>query len=464
MGLKDFQRDTVSYVLDRLYDSSDPTDRFLVADEVGMGKTLVARGVIDGAIKRLRADESVDRIDVIYICSNAAIAAQNIGTLHEGVENASPLSTRISMLATQLTDLDRKMEDGSKTINFVAITPGTSFSHGAHEGRVVERALLHWMLEPLFEAGRVRNAFTRVMQAGVMDSTWLACRGELGKSSHPNESVTAEFRALLNGDGSDALTALRSLVVEMTGRYSFNDDQKRRRREVIGRLRRALAKASVNALEPDLVILDEFQRFKSLINEPQTPAEVEVKELADELFDASTAKLLLLSATPYKAYTLAEEKSEDDHYSDFIETIRFLEGRQNQGSIPALRKALGRLRTAAVTEGDPEPATIAVEKLLRPLMCRTERPVEGRADMRLIRKDFVKPPTSADLLGYVAMKHIAKEVDGQLSVDYWKSAPYFLNFMDGYKLAEKFKQHAFKPGQRAELLRDAQVWVCPKFS
>jgi hypothetical protein len=69
--LKDFQVDTVDYVLRRLYDDPDITDRFLVADEVGMGKTLVARGVIEGAIERLQCDGTVDRIDIIYICSNA---------------------------------------------------------------------------------------------------------------------------------------------------------------------------------------------------------------------------------------------------------------------------------------------------------------------------------------------------------------------------------------------------------
>jgi hypothetical protein len=45
-GLKDFQRKTVEYVHDRLWHGHDPVRRFLVADEVGLGKTLVARGVI----------------------------------------------------------------------------------------------------------------------------------------------------------------------------------------------------------------------------------------------------------------------------------------------------------------------------------------------------------------------------------------------------------------------------------
>ena len=44
--LKDFQRLTVDRVFQRLYLDERPTRRFLVADEVGLGKTLVARGVV----------------------------------------------------------------------------------------------------------------------------------------------------------------------------------------------------------------------------------------------------------------------------------------------------------------------------------------------------------------------------------------------------------------------------------
>ena len=51
-GLKDFQRATVDYVFERLYGDRDPVWRFLVADEVGLGKTLVAKGLIARTIER----------------------------------------------------------------------------------------------------------------------------------------------------------------------------------------------------------------------------------------------------------------------------------------------------------------------------------------------------------------------------------------------------------------------------
>ena len=47
--LKDFQLRTVDYVFKRLYE--DEAKKFLIADEVGLGKTLVARGVVARAIE-----------------------------------------------------------------------------------------------------------------------------------------------------------------------------------------------------------------------------------------------------------------------------------------------------------------------------------------------------------------------------------------------------------------------------
>src|SRR5215213_10641746 len=94
-GLKDFQRDTVEYVFSRLY-GPDPTPRFLVADEVGLGKTLVARGVIAKAIDHLW--DKKDRIDVVYVCSNADIARQNVNRLNVTEDQEFVRTERITLL------------------------------------------------------------------------------------------------------------------------------------------------------------------------------------------------------------------------------------------------------------------------------------------------------------------------------------------------------------------------------
>jgi hypothetical protein len=457
-NLKDFQLDTVEYVLRRLYDDPEPTDRFLVADEVGMGKTLVARGVIAGAIERLQRDNAVDRIDIVYICSNADIARQNISKLDVRGDGTKPLSTRITMLATQLRDLNRRVPDGSKTVNLVAFTPGTSFDPGQRGGRVEERALLSWLLRPLIEGTRAFNALQQILRMDVKAANWEWHRSRLEDADAvPDLTVAKKFRAMVVRQ--PVMAELRQLVDEMQGRREFSADRFRRRAIIVGELRRVLAKVSVDSLDPDLVILDEFQRFKHLLESPKEDAEREVSQLAHVLFTAERVKVLLLSATPYKMFTLAEERelTGDDHYADFVATIDFLERPGHVGTTRQLKSALGEFRRRAVTGDDPRAAKDTVEKLLSTVMCRTERPASGVADMLALKVDRPAPPTAEDLLGYVAMKEIADEVGAPLSVEYWKSAPYFLNFMDGYQLSERFRQHDLDPSRRRALLSNAQV-------
>src|SRR5258708_35685724 len=102
-GLKDFQRKTVEYVFRRMFIDDIPSPRFLVADEVGLGKTLVARGVIAKTIDHLR--QKGDRIDVIYICSNADIARQNVKRLSIPGFEVVAQSTRLTLLPLQLKNI-----------------------------------------------------------------------------------------------------------------------------------------------------------------------------------------------------------------------------------------------------------------------------------------------------------------------------------------------------------------------
>ena len=149
-GLKGFQRKTVDYVFRRMYDDPDPATRFLVADEVGLGKTLVARGLIAKTIQRLQ-EERVKRIDVIYICSNADIARQNIQRLNVTGQSDFSLASRITLLPLQLHRLN---ENG---LNFVSFTPGTSFNMSSRGGTSQERAVLFHLLKKALGADALEH-------------------------------------------------------------------------------------------------------------------------------------------------------------------------------------------------------------------------------------------------------------------------------------------------------------------
>ncbi|MBW1953494.1 MAG: helicase, partial [Deltaproteobacteria bacterium] len=136
--LKDFQRRTVNYVFERFY-GANPTRRFLVADEVGLGKTLVARGIIARTIEHLQ--DKVKRIDIVYVCSNATIARQNINRLKVGGIHGFAMATRLTLLPIHVKKLNQN------AINFISFTPGTALDLKGQGGKVEERALIYRILE-----------------------------------------------------------------------------------------------------------------------------------------------------------------------------------------------------------------------------------------------------------------------------------------------------------------------------
>ena len=94
-GLKDFQRATGTRISE-LYRSGQM--RGLVSDEVGLGTTLIARGTI-AQFARLRKNEGDSLVKVVYICSNAAIADQNLNKLRitSEIHRESSSYSRLSM-------------------------------------------------------------------------------------------------------------------------------------------------------------------------------------------------------------------------------------------------------------------------------------------------------------------------------------------------------------------------------
>ena len=76
---------------------------------------------------------------------------------------------------------------------------------------------------------------------------------------------------------------------------------------LVADLRHRLSICCLHALKPELVILDEFQRFKDLLHDQD-----EAAVLAQALFNAGEARVLLLSATPYKMLSLEHEHDDEN--------------------------------------------------------------------------------------------------------------------------------------------------------
>lgn len=456
-GLKDFQRRTVDHVFKRLYTDPKPVDRFLVADEVGLGKTLVARGLVARSIKRLQ-QEGVKRIDVIYICSNADIAAQNIRRLNVTGRADFNLSSRITLLPLQLRQLNQN------GLNFVSFTPSTSFDFGHRTGQSAERALLFRLLEHVWgKAAMNRAGAYRLLQGGKKldrfkeQVMWTAPKGVGEGDNRIDPTLAASFRKEIERtDIRDRFFALVDLHTRATPDHLWND-----RLEMISELRRILARSCIEALEPDLIILDEFQRFRHLLETPNPDDPDDIRSLAHNLFNQKGAKVVMLSATPYKMYTLSDE-TDDDHYRDFLQTSRFLLG---EHAASTFARDLTAFRRAMYAVGDGVDLSelvrtkARIERRLRSVMVRTERlsVTEDRSGMLEQQPSTALRLEPRDLASFVLTDEISRRLGTGDTLEYWKSAPYLTNFMEGYKLKRELRE-AIGPKEDAqivELLRSA---------
>ena len=452
-GLKDFQKRTAHRAFERLFTAPDSTRRFLIADEVGLGKTLVATGVVALAIEHLRA-VNTPRIDVIYICSNQAIARQNIDRIKHrlGIETQA-LESRITLLPYQLKTLDRP-------VNLIALTPGTSFNSGSAEGIARERVILFRMLTQAW--GNLGRGAREVFRGGL-NSVRRFQQYESGMSDATIDPTIQDRFAGAVGGLEGALHVeferIRDLLSTSRGRRTGAP----RRRAFIADLRRQLTYACLDALEPDLIILDEFQRFRDLLS-----SDTESGELAQRLFEYEDShtrvRTLLLSATPYKMYTLSHE-TEDDHYRDFLRTVKFLEG--PEGSVEPLRQALrqfgyGLPQLAMGGETGAAADRLAqhrarIESHLRRVMSRTERRGrEAGGDPMLSIENMGADLQVDDVEAYLSARNIAARTDSPDVTEYWKSTPYLLSFMEQYRLAERVKNAVEEDpaGPVAELIRN----------
>ncbi|MGE0305019.1 MAG: helicase C-terminal domain-containing protein [Acidimicrobiia bacterium] len=451
--LAGFQRATVEHVFKRLY-GDDPVRRFLVADETGLGKSMVARGVVTKTIEHLLISDDVKRIDVVYVCSNADIARQNVKRL-DVTGNRHSVATRLTLLARDGRRLDRGTKVNGKPVNLISFTPGTLPGNAWATGTAEERALIHVILaEKLGLTRSEETASLRLLQGTVqtVETMWrraTEARDEAKRHGGLEPRITNEFFKSVSESG--LLAEYRGYVdrIRPTGKVSH--EIKAASWQLIARFRTELAKASVAALEPDLLILDEFQRFRDLINpDPDNPSEA--ARLAQDLFNFGDARVLLLSATPVKAFTYAEESDTDDHGRDLGRILEFLA--EGSSVDPAqVTKSLAEFRRRAIAGADVSSARESVRSGLLKLMCRTERPRVGETGML----DEAYSPISVepeDLTGWVGLRHLADVIGAPMTLEYWKSAPYFANFLDGYKFGDELKkqlktQHGRERVQRA---------------
>lgn len=436
--VKDFQRATADRIL-HIYKNLGHR-RVLLADEVELGKTFVAKQVIN-LVREWHKQEKDDFFKVVYICSNANIADQNIEKL--GVENRMSISeSRLSMqhLYIKLAEkqIAKQHEKGEMPESIIPLTPSTSFRFYSAQGTANERALMCDILCGLTQFKDYKEVISNFLSCNVKN--W--------------QELIHTYNYIIGLCGEDYLremhgklqTILSDTIINQLIEYAQTGCDNRQRADMINKLRRIFAEISIDMLDPDLVIMDEFQRFNSLLEQ----GDDEQSMLANKFFDdkRSNTKILLLSATPYKPYSTLEElntNGNDEHYQDFMKVMDFLYATKDKAD---RFKLIWHTYSAALKRTDVVDLTPLVvtkneaEEALYGVMCRTERFNSGIiddsrvCDVQVVPEDILSFAEGQYLMDCLNQENTKVRL-GNLPMEYVKSSPYLLSFMDKYELKKR---------------------------
>ena len=469
-GLKDFQQATVMRIAE-LY--RDGQMRVLVSDEVGLGKTLIARGTV-AQLAKIRKEEGDKLVKVVYICSNIAIADQNLNKLRISSEVHKENSgySRLSMQHLNIFNQENDIELLNGYIQLIPLTPDTSFRMTTGAGTVLERALMFAILRRLPELKDVLHQLEIIMKNDAY-SAWrwakpyyekevLSCNENSKNKYLPY--MLKNTKRLLKQKQPNGSTVLKELLA-----HCENIKSKRNRRipsnEIINKIRNIFAQISLDKLEPDLVIMDEFQRFKYLLDsDPNSDTGM----LANKFFNSDKVRMLLLSATPYKMYSTLEEIDEaqvDEHYKEFFDVMNFLNITEEEKDNFKTVWSDYSVKLKEITKGTTTviEAKNSAESAMYQHICRTER-ISATESADIINDSDVKVPLEVlenDIKSYIQAQTLLDEIAASFNVpiDYIKSTPYLMSFMKDYQLKRYIEKYFKENPDEVSKLRKDTFWL-----
>lgn len=421
---KPFQDATVEAVLTAFADSQGRR-RFLVADEVGLGKTVVAREVT----RRMLA-ESRKPFIVYYIANGHAVSYQNKGRIVDFLDEekrkaATATPDRLSLITVSGVP--------NSSILVYSLTPATSFPGASTRltgGRKEERAFLKILLDEVYPAlaESLGPEALRLSARGSWDPALANAQTRLDRSPKRifqkfREALAIEFsispseinRRPVLGAAGIAMKGLKPTVL-------------------VGRLRRALALATLKNYPPSLIIFDEFQRYRQVLDLKE--GDPLLKALLEPDFSSGPPAVLLLSATPYRHLaTRWDEARGALAHTELLNLIEFLAGSGVCARARGLFSEFGnKLRDIAAHDGLDthklkSDADIAarlrdeLRRLLTPFMSRTERDSVASTDS-LAGTNFL--PTTPSLEDFRIYRHLADGFAENMryeALPYWSSVP-----------------------------------------
>ena len=433
----------------------------MIADEVGLGKTVVARTIVAELMKGKRTP-----LVVFYVASNLNIAHQNRAKLLEILDIEADQKAAAAPADRLTLAANPAKRPRHERLHLYTLTPDTSvplYRRRGGFGRMEERALIFRLLSRRFPTLDTREfwKFCKGTQAGDAGWRWAL---EQQEAIIGVREIQDAFINALDDLVRDKILNLPNVDPESIAGAVDQISKSR----LMGCLRTALALAAFRCLHPDLIIFDEFQKFRPLLINPK-PKPNKPKVVPDPLTLAmrgglkrSDPALLLLSATPYRPYSTRQEEREGfSPHAEFFELIKFLFGPESNEP-PKIEKGLLEFGDQILSK---EPASgrlaalkLEIESRLRPVMSRTER-----ADLVSASPSFPTNHPASEILpdDLRVFKHFVARLRGaskrgrrkfdlmSFAVPFWLSIPYPIQMLGqryiAWRLASKRNRRRNEP-------------------
>jgi hypothetical protein len=373
LALRDFQWASVKSVCEGL----ERRPIFALADEVGLGKTLVCAEVVNQLVAGQR---SKTPHLIYYVAPSIELLHQNLRSIRRYLEERCgdqfhiwTSISRLSQVPRDFAEHRRRMGNdmlGKGVIHIIGLSPGTSFNlRGA--GQFAERTYL----AALFGFGRLRENKLDVARFFWCLNRALDLRVEQ-KYWHRIEAYTSKdyLGQLLEFRETEHFQRLLTAIVQVN---SWSPSEMRIK---VAEVRRHVVNFLIESVSPRFVIFDEWHKYKRTCFTNELLGRFLAQSRA-----SSKTKVLLVSATPFsvefKEDNQGEAQLEDG--GDLEGLLQMVWGKEQY--LPRYQELLddqtayvealaAHLKDPTFGDGVLKARRDAYERHLREYCTRTERP------------------------------------------------------------------------------------------
>ncbi len=341
--LKEYQLKSVDEILERLKSHSV----YAVADEVGLGKTLVVAETIYKSYAIFRSSKKKNKpsdIYIYYVAPSYELIIQNVHAVSKHIKtellrgnyNDTAVLSYASRLTMLLADSERaknrfksknKDIDPQFYIHIVGLTPGTSFDIRG-KGRLGERALLAsaFALDCNWDNQKIiRRWWYALIKDPPKTDEEILNIFERYTRDIPASTIRNDLKNVFMSDWE--IREARELIFSKS-KYKWEQDV-REHNLMIGKIRKRIIEKLIyeSKFKASFLVLDEWHKYADMALNPKKG----MNEFIQNARKNDDTKTLLVSATPFKVdfpenadedgNILNKKLKEKNHFEHLFELI-----------------------------------------------------------------------------------------------------------------------------------------------